>query len=103
MTDYAELCERLRADADTWAETRDHEGPELYIETLERQAAAAIERLSAENEALRGAARPFADAYYSLPSRWGDHETHWQEASLHSVTVGDLRAIAATLKGADHD
>jgi hypothetical protein len=61
--DLAGLCERLRADADSFADQVLAIDSDEPTAALEREAAAAIERLSAENEALTDKVLDAAAAY----------------------------------------
>lgn len=100
MTDYAELCERLKAKARTSFEANKsfgRRGKEWAIETeSDWQAAAAIERLSAENEALRRVVKQV-----SLLTVEG--KDHTEFAAQYPTFAGLVEEARATLKGADHD
>lgn len=92
MTDYAELCERLRElDSDLGHAVWDRgcQSCALASNTIS-QAAAAIERLSAENEASRDVLADFVRVYDGFEDGNGDP----------CPIIIRARTI---LKGADHD
>lgn len=104
MTDYAELCERLRARVPGWAMDR-------AANPDGREAADAIERLSAENEALRdGLRRASVDLAEArdMVRGWGAYvdphfqEMHGLESDISRLSIAHIEA-RTTLKGADHD
>ena len=57
------------------------------------EAAAEILRLRAENEKLRAALKPFAEAAEPMGTGWSD-----EDSVGIGCSVGDLRAAAAALK-----
>lgn len=105
MTDYAELCERLRAKARASFEANKsfgRKGKEWAIETeINWQAVAAIEHLSDSNEGLT------EDLYQAVlvAYRLGAHEwarlnyPQWIDAIVAGQEVAPI--ASTTLKGAD--
>lgn len=72
----SDLTERLLKDAETWAFSREHDGPPMPFETLMIEAAARIEALEAEleraREALRGVITWDAARGFPVPYRVRD-------------------------------
>ena len=103
-----EAVERLEALArrctsgDPWYKEGDLCGRQTFGQFLAQDrafiAAANPETILALISTLRSQAealRPFAEALDTLSSRWGDHETHWQEALPRPLSVGHLRSARA--------
>lgn len=57
-----------------------------------------IKRLQRENEKLRGALRPFADAAVDLDEFDKNERDIWEHPVAGNITVDDIRAAAAALK-----
>lgn len=63
------------------------------IADLLAEANAEITRLRALNVELVGALKPFAEIGSFIPTKWGDHESHWT-GHYGEITVGELREAA---------
>ena len=70
---------------------------------LAKEAADEILRLRAENEKLRAALKPFADAAEDLDEDDKDNRSIWEHWVAGYIEIGHLRAAAAALKETNDD
>lgn len=100
--DLAGLCERLRAYRPI---NQEWEMPEHHV--ICDEAAAAIERLVAENERMREALKPFADVLADVGQDEADADLYRPMSARFTtrepIRIGALRRARTALEGASDD